>query len=178
MSNDLKIGHLITGDAQRDAIHVAVIPLMAGETLLPGTAVALKGQDTALRTRGEGVGIVDPFLDGAVEEGQRFWCFLYPGTVTGMRHHWSHPAFEDTEPAPAAKTPVDRKKSEEWLREFSDQYCVNFREMIDAGVSGDSVHGGASSPYDLTEFWYHLEVYTGKRFDQVHREAMVWSCSC
>ena len=33
---DVKLGSLIDGPAQRDAIHIAVAPVVAGEPLLPG----------------------------------------------------------------------------------------------------------------------------------------------
>jgi hypothetical protein len=81
----------------RDCIHVAVAPVVAGMTLTPGQHVAIDPSDmTAWSSppiKAMTVGIVDPYLTGPVMKGQRFWLFLYPGTVTGLRHAWSHPAF-------------------------------------------------------------------------------------
>ena len=82
------IGKLIDGPAGRDAVHVAVAPVVARVALRPGTHVDATGG-----TDGERVGIVDPFLDCAVKPGDRFWLFLYPNTITGLRHVWQHPAF-------------------------------------------------------------------------------------
>src|SRR5688572_10378765 len=91
-------GRLIEdGDRRRDAIHIAVAPVTAAERLLPGQHVGLVRGDTehvgALESPASCVGIVDPFLKQAVEQGQRFWLFLYPNTVTSLRHYWTHPAF-------------------------------------------------------------------------------------
>lgn len=86
------VGNLIdTNDARRDAIHVAVAPVEAAEDLLPGQHVGLvAGRASA---EAESIGVVDPFLTSPVLKGQRFWLFLYPNTVTSLRHVWTHPAF-------------------------------------------------------------------------------------
>jgi hypothetical protein len=94
--DNLKLGEIITTPQQRDAIHVAVVPVTAGETLMPGDRVkfGFGDPDIAIRSLSKGIGIVDPFLSVAVKAGERFWLFLYPGTVTSIRHDWTHPAFE------------------------------------------------------------------------------------
>lgn len=103
-----KLGALITdGDRRRDAVHVAVAPVTAAEPLEPGRHVGFvpPGQTEMVGVVGpdQRVGVVDPFLTERVAPGQRFWLFLYPNTVTSLRHYWSHPAFVARPPAPAAK---------------------------------------------------------------------------
>jgi hypothetical protein len=95
--SELGIGKLITSDAHRDAIHVAVAPVTAAQELQPGQHVGLRGDGRALATE-HPIGIVDPFLHERVPEGQRFWLFLYPGTITSLRHVWTHPAFRPRVP--------------------------------------------------------------------------------
>ena len=85
------IGQLCGDDARRDAIHFAVAPVEAGMDLRPGDHVGLT--DGRASRGAKAIGIVDPFLKGEVKEGQRFWLFLYPNTITSLRHVWTHPAF-------------------------------------------------------------------------------------
>lgn len=95
-----QLGQLITnGDRMRDAIHIAVAPVMASVNLRPGQPIALvqsddgHGYSVADAPASLAQGIVDPFLTEPVTSGQRFWMFLYPGTITGLRHVWTHPVF-------------------------------------------------------------------------------------
>lgn len=96
MEHGVQPGRLIQdGDRRRDAIHMAVAPVTATVRLAPGQHVGLVDLDNVERVgpTDSPLGIVDPFLREEVEPGQRFWLFLYPDTITGLRHIWSHPVF-------------------------------------------------------------------------------------
>ena len=96
MDQGAQLGQLIQdGDRRRDAIHIAVAPVKAANRLAPGQHVGLvqEGNLELVGPCDRNIGVVDPFLVEEVERGQRFWLFLYPGTITGLRHVWTHPAF-------------------------------------------------------------------------------------
>lgn len=89
----------------RDAVHVAVISVAAGEGLEPGDWVEIEGRGifalTAMKCssdKSEAVGIVDPFRETSVDEGDYFWLVVKPGTVTNLRHHWDHYGIPEVEP--------------------------------------------------------------------------------
>lgn len=96
-----KVGQLIEdGERRRDAIHVAIAPVTAYETLMPGEKVGFiqSGDFENVGACQNGAdkcafGIVDPYLTMPVLKGNRFYAFLFPGTVTSLRHVWSCPAF-------------------------------------------------------------------------------------
>lgn len=90
-----KIGTLLEGNEGRDAIHIAVAPVQAMGELEPGWHVVVEDGRKARMALGDeqSTGIVDPFLDCDVEKGQWFYVFLHPGTITSLRHVFTHPAF-------------------------------------------------------------------------------------
>ena len=87
-TQDIGVGRIIKGEAHRDAIHIAVAPAIATCKLFPGQHVDANGA-----TAGKKVGIVDPYLHLPVMPGEQFYIFLYPGSITTLRHHWDHPEF-------------------------------------------------------------------------------------
>jgi hypothetical protein len=104
------LGTIIDASQKRDAIHLAVEPVVAGESLMPGDHITVEdGIATATET-GAGLGIVDPFLKGRVRKGERFWFVMYPRMVHSLRHVWSHPAFVDEPEQPAKEVRADTPK--------------------------------------------------------------------
>lgn len=163
--------------SERDAIHIAVIPMIADEDLHPGCRIKISEPGHAIK--GEpAIGIVDPYLDGRVSKGKRFWLCLFQNTVQGMRHHWSHPAFDD---------PTGFKASEKWLREYADK--VNYytedseRRFADLceGLKSDDLHFDGTDLHgihdldDAEDLKYHAEIYLGVKIDFGR---FTFSCSC
>lgn len=122
-----QMGRIIDSDVQRDAVHVAIAPVHAEERVFPGQRVGLRaGTGDVADPGAEPVGIVDPFLSHPVDAGNRFWLFLFPETVTGLRHEWSHPAFDSKRRAPDAMG-----ESEAWLREFARRCGKSYSWLMD-----------------------------------------------
>lgn len=185
-----KIGAVIDETAQRDAIHIAVAPVVATQILRAGDHVGLVA-GTVNEVAGAGpsipsLGIVDPFLRQYVQVGERFYLFLYPQTITSLRHDWTHPAFYQT-PGPAPPTRPDKLASEAWLRAFvARSDCPSYESVVAAAVgdgaeqrdhdymhfNGSDVHGEIPP-----EFWDHIEVVTGRTIPR-NKRASWFSCSC
>jgi hypothetical protein len=88
-------------DDKRDAIHIAIAPVVAAHTLGPGQHVG-PYNDGRYGITATPIGIVDPFLIAAVAENSPFWLCLYPYSITSLRHVWTHPSFVAKPPAAAA----------------------------------------------------------------------------
>jgi hypothetical protein len=150
------LGTIIGPNEKRDAIHLAVIPVEAAQTLEPGSHVILKQDGKAyLAPRGEGIGIVDPFLSSAmthVNIGQHFWLVIYPRVITSLRHVWTHPQLPDE---PGVSATPDATASEAWLR----AWCEGCREIDYDDLIEVSKHGSVPS----TEDW-RIENYGGLRW--------------
>lgn len=123
------IGQLLTDkNARRDALHFAVAPVVAAQGLLVGEHIGLNadGQAISEAVNIKLLGIVDPFLLHQVKPGERFWMFLYPNTITALRHVWDHPAFAE-EGTTVAQT-VLPSDSEKWMRAWAMAHT--FRRLL------------------------------------------------
>ena len=88
------LGTLIDDTVGRDAIHLAVEPVFAGEQLFPGQHIGvIDGQAYATNVNLKKVGIVDPFLTGGIPKGAKFLLVVFPRQITSLRHVWEHPDF-------------------------------------------------------------------------------------
>lgn len=139
------IGHLTDGKHGRDAIHIAVCPMIATERLGPGQKVGLVSATEAGPTD-DPVGIVDPFLETAVEKGQTFWLFLFPNTITSLKHQWTHPAFEVIKTMEAISG-EGRSASEAWLR--------NYAKEVNSYLSDDNAYQTLLNDLRSGEITYH-----------------------
>lgn len=176
----------------RDAVHVAVISAEAARPLNPGANVGRSKQSTPERLivglpgqhSDEPIGIVDPFLKDTVKKGQRFWLYLYPRTITSLRHNWTHPAFADVvENAALYIPPSQQVAAKEWIRGFCDPLGVTYDDMIEAtNLYLDRgqwfVRGGAFEGESIpNQYWIYFERATGRLVDADDRESF-FSCSC
>lgn len=188
MSEQLPLGKLVTDEkyyaGYRDAVHVAVVPLTAAEILIPGQRVGNQGNAHGSPV----VGIVDPFLDRPVPAGARFWCFLMPGTIRSLRHHWQHDGFGEPAP-PTAPAPPDASMVLTARRELegkADELSLTYDRLM---AVLDDYHAGRITYYvvdesisyqtdeEMERLWTWWGIVRGTHHDPNDRSNF-FSCSC
>ena len=178
MAHDAKFGALIDEHQQRDAIHVAIAPVIATERLYPGDHVGLVDDTEHVGKTAPGItpiGIIDPFLRGKVERGERCWLLLYQQTITSLRHEWTHPAFAEVPKSPSAAP------SREWIRSFAEGHSETYQSIMEAARAfverGEyfSKGGKFEGEWVPDEFWTHYQIVTGTLVD--NKESF-FSCAC
>lgn len=182
----LGLGRIIDTEQQRDAIHVAIVPIVVSQRLLPGTHVGLNAKGEAAAGCNL-VGVIDPFLREYVHPGQKCWLFIYPGTITSLRHEWTHPEFEDI----TAPTVDPLEDSKQWVRRYAEVHRPYDRELefgkkdsytefmlrVEEGEIfywGEDCHN-LGDVEDSHELFLHLSRILGR---PVNGESFTYSCSC
>lgn len=188
--NDLEIGKIVSEDRGRDAIHIAVAPAVATCSLSPGQHVNVVDGEMAVPSGGGALGIVDPFLKMNVIEGQRFWVFLYPNTITSLRHDWVHPSFPGgsagaSGASGASGVSLEVEKSRAWIEAFAnDELDQTYSRLMEAATLWLEYE---EYTYDNTErykdikhekweiFWKHYEIVKNVKVSGKDR---FFTCSC
>lgn len=190
MSDLLPLGKILTTEEHRDAIHIAVAPVTASATLSPGDRIGFMSDGTVDSTAEVIIGIVDPFLTRRVSKGERFYLFLFPNTITSLRHDWTHPAFEQHRDTPEAATTKSRiqhqQDSLKWLTAHAELLDITYSALMrDAKTwleyEDHTVQHGSEHWRDMfgdpVEFWHHYEIVTGEVVPE-DRKRSFYCCSC
>lgn len=179
------LGTLIGQGEKRDAIHLAVLPAIAGKRLKPGQSISYV--DGVAVADASGIGIVDPFLSKPVMPKETFWMVIKPRLITSLRHVWTHPVLPDE----SQTTTVDNLScaiSEKdvafaELERIADEVDCEVYQLIEGAASyiryGDYLCEGGrwEGTYLPDEFWPAYEKYTGKKVAEDDRGSF-FSCSC
>lgn len=188
MSDTLKLGYLVSpeNENKRDATHIAVAAVEAGENLTPGTHVGFLA-DGKTGKKGKNIGIVDPFLRVNVKRGDKFWLYLYPGSITSLEHKWTHPAFSDKI---EQKSNTSISTSEAWMRKWAAEHMsedyygdsgklsedIAFSNAIEAGYNLSVGSYESARDYIDNEWWSHWEIITGCK--RPPEDSRYFSCAC
>jgi len=149
------LGSIHTHSEQRDAIHLAVEPVIAAHKLKIGEDIGIKDGKAVSHKYSKNrdvklLGIVDPFLKNDVEEGQSFWLVIYPRQITSLRHVWSHPDIVDMKDVEVIKEKVltEKEKAYKWISDYAselsghhgyddeDQYAdISAEELIETALT-------------------------------------------
>lgn len=160
------LGTIHDRDEFRDAIHLAVEQVVAGEDLRVGEQITyVNGKAFCARAGEEAIGIVDPFLDRMVKEGERFWLVVKPRLITSLRHVWSHPAFPDEasvlflkQQQAGGEADVPKELLAQSPEELAYAWIVEYADSLSEEDSESNDHNGTITAEDLIEYgWAYYE---------------------
>ena len=178
------VGKLLKGTEGRDAIHFALAPMVAAVNLNPGERIGIRGFEAAPNLMPH-IGIVDPFLIHQVKQGERFWLFLFPGTITSLRHAWTHPAFaDDTGESEKVRSTADQE-ARSWLKWYAKRhinpYCATSDEALEkliADVKRGELQSYGETRYDGEDLDSELWERLAEIGVVVNPKSLSYSCSC
>lgn len=175
-----KLGEILTTTEERDAIHIAIAPVIAGVELKPGEHIGFAPESKMIViTTGllvKHIGIVDPYLTKPVKKGEQFYIFLYPRTVTSLKHVWTHPDFEvisntqERDKQNTEKTDV----AYQWLTNFAtDVVHMSLNSLLNAADEFQKTGDYQCLSFDTPDechneetmilFWQHYETLTNNK---------------
>lgn len=177
------LGKLIGPEKGRDAIHIAVAPVVAIQRMAPGTHIGLvpKSDPQAEYWAAPGakplIGIVDPFLPRPVEKGQLFYMLLYPNTIVGLRHVWAHPAFIGGDAYEAAVG--EKELAMARMRVIAAAIGLDYEEVMSSIEEREFCFGDSGMPEDAREYAEEMtRLYAVIRGKVVDPDHITFRCTC
>jgi hypothetical protein len=187
----------IPDDAGRDAIHLAVEPVVSEETLFPGQKIGFADEAAknarVVTTKAKPLGIVDPFIPGPVYPGNKFWLVVFPRQITSLRHVWEHPAFAETatieiekiiEKKVIVKMTNDETEMFRWAAllgyKDADSLASALDRVVASGIKEDYITGYGNDWGGIIDddLWDVYERYRGVVVPREVRNEKYFSCSC
>lgn len=178
-----RIGTILDETAEKDAVHFAVLPVIsADDYLYAGNQIKFVfGSTTHVKSARDGAsaqGVVDPFITDSIQKGDRFFMFMNPGSITSLRHEWTHPAL-DVVPATS-----EQDTAVEWMQEFAASHSIDYDDLImkahEALHTDGSISFGVDLEYDMTkDFWRNYSLATGEKLPTDDKDKLPgFSCAC
>lgn len=171
----------------KDAVHIAVVPVMNLSSIRLTPGVRIRVDPTGLipiSCVGEANAIVDPFLEHPVPPGDSFFAMMYPRTTTSLAHVWSHPdftkdsdtVFEDALSIIAGKTP-SMQFLEETARGIGVDVATVITKATEFQENGEVWVGGEDfmDQFADDEFWDAWQTVTRKK---VTTRDSFFRCAC
>ena len=174
-------GTILKSELPKDAVHVACISAQAHGYLQPGMHVGYR--NGVVDVKGDKIGIVDPFLAQPVQFGQFVWIFLYPRTVTGLRHEWEHPSIALAPYIPPLTDTEEPLRPEVYLRKEAELLGLSYAELMQGAreysTTGKAWYTGDEEIYlsDDTMFWEMYRLHTGEKVNENHGVSF-FRCAC
>lgn len=180
----LKIGKVLEGPGPKDAIHVAVVPVLLAEDMHPGDWVRVVG-GKAYKADEKAIGVIDPFLDEyLLFEDTWVYMLLIPNTITNLSHEWTLEEFDSN--SAFEEIPRLDEDSVDWLEDFAHMHNTSYDALVVKCL--EALASDNEFPYitfygrDIHEipdgFWDHFRKATGLTVLESAAEKVDFTCSC
>ena len=112
---------------EKDAIHVAIVSVRAGQVISPGQGVKLNEYNEAIPCNGRKgrLGVADPFRYSGIARGEYFWLLLSQDAVPNVKHVWEHESVDFS--PPTREVELNR-----WIKQTAEEAKVPYEVLMAA----------------------------------------------
>lgn len=159
------------GIGDKDAIHVAIVSVVANKAIQPGERIRLNPAGQAEPVVDGGFGIADPFI-GQICRGDMFWAIVDPDSVERVSHTWEHLI--------EFPTLISSVKRNSTLENYANLLHVTYEQLLVACLS--YARTGRKHPYpgtltidegelvvdkfiEISDLWYEWADESGYKFE-------------